>query len=171
MAATPEVFTRSSGSAGARRLAPLPPIPIVVTASGHYAENAVFLSYHAVLVFLITGIVMVCTPLVLGALFRPKNSYPEKSMPYECAEDPVGDAQVRFDMRFYSAALIFIVFDVEIAFMFPWALVSSSTPDRTLGMLEGVFFVAVLGLGLVYVWVKGDFEWVKSFQQKRRVQG
>jgi NADH-quinone oxidoreductase subunit A len=143
----------------------------VVTASGHRAENAVFLSYHAVLVFLITGIVMVCTPLVLGALFRPKNPYPEKSMPYECAEDPVGDAQVRFDMRFYSAALIFIVFDVEIAFMFPWALVSSSTPDRTLGMLEGVFFVAVLGLGLVYVWVKGDFEWIKSFQHKRRVQG
>src|SRR4030095_12152589 len=86
----------AGGRPGGRRLAPTSRIPIVVTASGHRAENAVFLSYHAVLVFLITGIVMVCTPLVLGALFRPKNPYPEKSMPYECAEDPVGDAQVRF---------------------------------------------------------------------------
>ena len=130
-----------------------------------------FLSYHAVLVFLITGIVMVCTPMVLGALFRPKNPYPAKSMPYECAEDPVGGAQVRFDMRFYAAALIFIVFDVEIAFMFPWAFVFSTYPDRTLAMLEGVFFLLVLGLGLVYVWAKGDVDWVKGFNRRRRVQG
>ncbi len=130
-----------------------------------------FLSYHAVLVFLITGIVMVSTPLLLGALFRPKNPYPEKSMPYECAEDPTGPAQIRFDMRFYSAALIFIVFDVEIAFMFPWARVFSGFPDRGLALLEGVFFIGVLGIGLVYVWAKGDVDWVKSFNRKRRVQG
>jgi NADH-quinone oxidoreductase subunit A len=131
----------------------------------------VFLSYHAVLVFLITGIVMVSTPLLLGALFRPKNPYPEKSMPYECAEDPMGPAQIRFDMRFYTAALIFIVFDVEIAFMFPWARVFSGFPDRGLALLEGVFFIAVLGIGLVYVWAKGDVDWVKSFNRRRRVQG
>ena len=130
-----------------------------------------FLSYHAVLVFLITGIVMVCTPLVLSRLFRPSNSYAEKSMPYECGEDPVGDAQVRFDMRFYTAALIFIVFDVEIAFMFPWAMVFSTYPDRMLALLEGLFFILVLGFGLVYVWAKGDVDWVKSFDKKRRVQG
>ena len=130
-----------------------------------------FLSYHAVLVFLITGIVMVCTPLLLGVLFRPKNPYAEKTMPYECAEDPVGDAQIRFDMRFYTAALIFIVFDVEIAFMFPWAAVFSTYPDRLLALLEGLFFILVLGLGLVYVWAKGDFDWTKGFEKKRRVQG
>jgi NADH-quinone oxidoreductase subunit A len=142
-----------------------------MAASGLRAENAVFLSYHAVLVFLITGIVMVCTPLLLGVLFRPRNPYPEKLMPYECAEDPVGPAQIRFDMRFYTAALIFVIFDVEVAFMFPWAHVFSSHPDRQLAMLEGVAFIAVLGLGLVYVWVKGDVDWVKSFNRKRRVQG
>src|SRR6185295_14315613 len=84
----------------------------VAVESGLAPERDVFLSYHAVLVFLITGVAMVCTPLILGMLFRPKNSYPAKTMPYECAEDPIGPAQVRFDMRFYTAALIFIVFDV-----------------------------------------------------------
>jgi NADH-quinone oxidoreductase subunit A len=130
----------------------------------------VFLTYHAVLVFLITGVVMVCTPLVLGMLFRPRNPYPEKSMPYECAEDPVGGAQIRFDMRFYSAALIFIVFDVEIALMFPWARVFHAFPDRSLAAIEGVVFLLILGLGLVYVWAKGDVSWVKGFQNRRRVQ-
>ena len=130
-----------------------------------------FLSYHAVLVFLITGVAMVSTPLILGALFRPRNSYPAKTMPYECGEDPIGPAQIRFDMRFYTAALIFIIFDVEVAFMFPWARVFQSFPDRPLALLEGLVFLLILGLGLVYVWVKGDVEWVKTFRNRRRVQG
>ena len=58
------------------------------------AENPVLLDYHAVLVFLITGVAMVCTPLIAGMLFRPKNPYPEKTVAYECAEDPVGEALV-----------------------------------------------------------------------------
>ena len=143
----------------------------MTTESGLAPEIDVFLSYHAVLVFLITGVAMVCTPLVLGALFRPKNPYPAKNMAYECAEDPIGPAQVRFDMRFYSAALIFIVFDVEIALMFPWAKVFQAFPDRSMALFEGLAFILILFLGLVYVWVKGDVDWVKSFQQKRRVQG
>ena len=73
-----------------------------------------YLDYHVVLVFLITGAGMVFAPLLLGVLFRPKNSYREKNMPYECGEDPVGDARIRFDMRFYTAALIFIVFDAHV---------------------------------------------------------
>jgi len=131
----------------------------------------VFLSYHAVLVFLITGMAMVSTPLLLGVLFRPRNPYPAKTMAYECGEDPVGEAQIRFDMRFYSAALIFIIFDVEIAFMFPWALVFQSYGDRWVALAEGVAFIAILFLGLVYVWVKGDVDWVKTFRHRRRVQG
>jgi NADH:ubiquinone oxidoreductase subunit 3 (subunit A) len=143
----------------------------VAVESGRTPEKDVFLSYHAVLVFLITGVAMVCTPLILGALFRPKNPYPAKNMAYECAEDPIGPAQVRFDMRFYTAALIFIVFDVEIAFMFPWAKVFHAYPDRWLALAEGLTFIGILFLGLVYVWAKGDVNWSKTFQQKRRVQG
>jgi NADH-quinone oxidoreductase subunit A len=130
----------------------------------------VFLDYHAVLVFLITGAAMVCTPLIMGFLFRPKNPYPAKTMPYECAEDPVGDAQVRFDMRFYTTALIFIIFEVEIALMFPWALVFKDSPNKALALGAGMVFMSIVFLGLVVDWAKGDLDWVKTFQNKRRVQ-
>jgi NADH-quinone oxidoreductase subunit A len=143
----------------------------VTTASAPTPEKTVFLTYHAVLVFLITGVAMVCTPLVLGALFRPRNDYHGKSIAYECGEDPIGEAQIRFDMRFYTAALIFIVFDVEIAFMFPWAYVFQGFPDRGLALIEGLVFILILFLGLIFVWAKGDVDWVKTFQNKRRVQG
>ena len=129
-----------------------------------------FLDYHAVLVFLITGVVMVCTPLVLGVLFRPKNPYPEKTIAYECAEDPVGEAQIRFDMRFYTTALIFIIFEVEIALIFPWAHVFQSAPDRVFALVAGMIFIAIVFLGLVVDWAKGDLDWVKTFENKRRVQ-
>ena len=128
------------------------------------------LDYHAVLVFLITGAAMVLTPLIMGFLFRPKNPYPEKNIAYECAEDPVGDAQVRFDMRFYTIALIFIIFEVEIALMFPWARVFQSAPDKALALGAGLIFVAIVFLGLVVDWAKGDLDWVKTFKNKRRVQ-
>lgn len=129
-----------------------------------------FLDYHAVLVFLITGVAMVCTPLIMGFLFRPKNDYPEKSMPYECAEDPIGPAQIRFDMRFYTTALIFIIFEVEIALMFPWAHVLRDSPNKALALGAGLIFMFIVFLGLVVDWAKGDLDWVKTFQNKRRVQ-
>ncbi len=129
-----------------------------------------FLDYHAVLVFLITGAGMVCTPLILGALYRPKNPYPEKNMAYECAEDPIGPAQIRFDMRFYTTALIFIIFEVEIALMFPWANVLRDSPNKALALVAGLIFMFIVFLGLVVDWVKGDLDWVKTFQNKRRVQ-
>ncbi len=129
-----------------------------------------YLDYHAVLVFLITGAFMVCTPLVLGMLFRPKNPYKEKNLPYECAEDPIGDAQIRFDMRFYTTALIFVVFDAEIVLMFPWARVFQSAPSKGVALVAGLVFTTIVFFGLIYDWAKGDLDWVKSFQNKRRVQ-
>ena len=111
-----------------------------------------FLDYHAVLVFLITGVAMVSAPLILGFLFRPSNPYPEKNMAYECAEDPIGPAQIRFDMRFYTTALIFIIFEVEIALMFPWARVFRDAPNQTLALGGGthlhVHCVPRVGCGL-----------------------
>ena len=129
-----------------------------------------YLDYHAVLVFLITGALMVCTPLVMGVLFRPKNPYEEKNLPYECAEDPIGGAQIRFDMRFYTAALIFVVFDAEIVLMFPWARVFQNAPSKGLALVAGLVFTTIVFFGLIYDWAKGDLDWVKSFQNKRRVQ-
>lgn len=129
-----------------------------------------FLDFHAVTVFLITGVAMVCSPMIMGVLFRPKNSYPEKDMPYECGEDPVGDAQVRFDMRFYTIALIFIIFEVEIALMFPWARVFKGAENPHLALGAGLLFAFIVFLGLVVDWAKGDLNWVKTFRNKRRVQ-
>ncbi len=129
------------------------------------------LDFHVVLVFLITGTLMVCTPLLLGALFRPKNRYPEKDMAYECGMDPEGEAQVRFDMRFYTTALIFIVFEAEIVLMFPWARVYASHPLKGLALVAGLIFGTIVFFGLVFDWAKGDLTWVKTFHHKRRVQG
>jgi NADH-quinone oxidoreductase subunit A len=120
--------------------------------------------YQVVLVFLLVGIAMIAAPMLLLAIVRPSNPTKEKLMPYECGKDPIGDTKIRFDMRFYTTALIFIIFDVEIAFLFPWARVFKDPAFRGIALVEGLVFVAILFLGLVYVWVKGDLDWVKSYR-------
>merc|ERR1711964_504791 len=87
----------------------------------------------------------------------------EKSMAYECGEEPVGDTRIKFNTRFYLIALIFLIFDVEIVFLFPWAVVY-----RKIGMLafvEMLIFIVILLVGLAYVWAKGDLEWIVQFNQ------
>ena len=120
-----------------------------------------YFDYFNVFVFLVTGILFVFLNMVLGSLVRPQKPTPEKLSPYECGEDVIGDSWIRFDIRFYTMALVYLVFAVEIAFLFPWALVY-----RELGLVafvEGFLFVAILFLGLVYVWAKGDLDWVKVY--------
>ena len=86
-------------------------------------------------------------------------------MAYECGEEPVGDTRIKFNTRFYVIALIFLIFDVEIVFLFPWAVVY-----RKIGMLafvEMLIFIVILLVGLAYVWAKGDLEWIRSIQSVR----
>jgi len=93
--------------------------------------------------------------------------YPEKLETYECGEAPVGPAWFNFNPRFYIIALIYIVFDVEIAFVYPVATVFKRWVDQGSGvfaLIEIFLFVAILMLGLVYVWVKGDLEWIRSIK-------
>ena len=126
------------------------------------------LHYQAVLVFLLIGFLGVVGGMWVLGLVRPRKPDPEKLTTYECGMDPVGDGQVRFDMRFYTIALVFIVFDVEIAFLFPWARVYRAfiaEGNGGLALFEGLFFIVVLFIGLVYVWAKGDLEWVKVFKR------
>jgi NADH-quinone oxidoreductase subunit A len=125
------------------------------------------LDYQTVFVFLLIGFGAVIVGMAILGLVRPKKNTPEKLMTYECGKDPFGDGQVRFDMRFYTIALVFVVFDVEIAFLFPWAKVFKSfmaEGNGGIALVEGLIFIAILFIGLVYVWVKGDLEWVKSFK-------
>jgi NADH-quinone oxidoreductase subunit A len=120
-----------------------------------------YLDYFNAFVFVVTGLLFVFLNMFLGSLVRPHHPTAEKLSPYECGEEVIGDSWIRFDIRFYTTALIYLVFAVEIAFLFPWAIVL-----REVGLLafwEGVVFLAILFLGLAYVWIKGDLDWVKSW--------
>ena len=105
--------------------------------------------------------------LAVSRLLQTKLFMEEKFIPYECGEDPIGDTRIKFNTRFYVIALIFLIFDVEVVFLFPWAVVF-----RGIGLLafvEMLIFIAVLLVGLAYVWAKGDLEWIRSIQQE--IQG
>ncbi len=117
-----------------------------------------------VLMFVLVGFGFVFANLLLGKFFKPDNPYADKNEIYECGERPIGDAWIQFNPRFYIVALIFLIFDVEIAFVFPIATVFKRYVEEGNGLLafiELLIFMLILLLGLVYVWVKGDLQWVK----------
>jgi len=121
-----------------------------------------------VVVFSLLAILFVFGSLVAGHLLRPHNPTAEKEMIYECGEKPIGQAWYNFNPRFYLIALVFVIFEVEIAFMYPVASVYRSFIERGQGMLaflEIFVFVAILAVGLAYVWAMGDLEWVKGLKQ------
>jgi NADH:ubiquinone oxidoreductase subunit 3 (subunit A) len=110
-------------------------------------------------IFLLLGIVFTAAGLFAAWILRPDKPYPGKRATYECGEDPVGNAWVRLNIRFYVVALVFLIFDVEVVFLLPWALVY-----RSLGMyafVEMAVFLAILFVGYAYVWVTGDLAWDK----------
>ncbi len=122
-----------------------------------------FSQFSAVLIFAVIGIGAVAGILFTSWLLRPRNPYREKLIPYECGEDPKGSPWIRFNIRFYVVAIIFIVFEVEMLLLLPWAIVFKGFKEKGLGPLvfwEGFVFLLILGAGLIYVWRKGFLEWV-----------
>jgi NADH-quinone oxidoreductase subunit A len=118
-----------------------------------------------VLVFAVVGASFVGVNLLIGRLLRPSNPQTRKLDTYECGEPAVGSAWVNFNIRFYIVALIFIIFEVEIAFIFPVATVFRRWIEEGQGIfafIEAFLFIGILFIGLVYVWRKGDLEWVKN---------
>jgi len=118
-----------------------------------------------VLVFTALGLGFVGVNLLIGKLLRPSNPQTRKLSTYECGEPAMGSAWVNFNIRFYIVALIFIIFEVEIAFIFPVATVFRRWVEGGVGvyaLVEILLFIGILFLGLVYAWVKGDLEWVKK---------
>ena len=95
--------------------------------------------------------------LVLSRILGPHNPTPEKSAPYECGMPPVGDARERQSIRFYLIAMIFLLFDIEIAFLYPWALALRSLGWT--GYMQVVLFTLVLMAGYIYIWKKGALDW------------
>ncbi len=124
------------------------------------------LQFANVIVFLGVGILFLGVSLLLSSLVRPSKYSEEKLISYECGENPVGSPWIQFNIRFYVFALIFIIFDVEAAFLLPWAVVF-----KKLGLfafVEGLIFIAILAVGLAYVWAKGDLQWVRPEERYER---
>jgi NADH-quinone oxidoreductase subunit A len=115
--------------------------------------------FGKIFVFFILGIVFVAMGLLVAKIIRPHNPTPEKKMSYECGEDPIGAPWVTFNIRFYVVALIFILFDVELVVLFPWAVVFKSMGFGA--YFAGAIFIVVLFLADFYLWSKGDLEWVR----------
>jgi len=113
-----------------------------------------------IIIFTGLAVALIGLPLGLQFILSPrKNKGGDKLLSYECGEIPEGSAWVQFNIRFYVIALIFLIFDVEIVFLFPWAVVYQEL--GLLAFIEAFIFVTILVVGFVYVWVKGDLDWVK----------
>ncbi|HEY3354630.1 MAG TPA: NADH-quinone oxidoreductase subunit A [Polyangia bacterium] len=121
-----------------------------------------------VLVFLTVGCFFIGAVLFVGRLVRPTTPDREKNSTYECGERPIAQAWFNFNPRFYIVAIIFLIFDVEVAFTYPVATVFRRWAESGLGafaFLELAVFLAILTVGLAYVWAKGDLEWLKQIKQ------
>ena len=114
-------------------------------------------SYLPVLIFLVISLVFGLGALVMGGMFRLRRPYAEKLRPYESGVTPVGEPRQRFSVRFYVIAMLFVVFDVEVIFLYPWAVVF----DRIglFAFIEMVIFIFILLVGYVYAWRKEAFVW------------
>jgi len=108
--------------------------------------------------FLLVGIAIPVAPLILARLIAPRKPNPIKQSTYECGIETVGDSWVQFKAQYYVFALVFLVFDVETVFLFPWALALKQLPLFV--VLEGMLFIGILVVGLVYTWRKGMLEWL-----------
>ena len=113
--------------------------------------------YLPVLLFLLVSIILSIAFLSLSFFVSPKKPNNEKLSPYECGFEPFDDARTKFDIRFYLVALLFIIFDLEVAFLFPWAI--SLKNIGLFGYTSMMIFLIILTIGFIYEWKKGALEW------------
>ena len=114
-------------------------------------------NYFPVLLFILVGLVLGAVLLSVGSLLSPYRPDPRKLSPYECGFEAFEDARMKFDVRYYLVAILFILFDLEIAFFFPWAVVLDQIGVYGFGVM--MVFLAVLVVGFIYEWKKGALEW------------
>jgi len=114
-------------------------------------------NYFPILLFIIIGLLVGVGPMLLGRILGPHRPDDEKLSPYECGFEAFEDARMQFDVRYYLVAILFILFDLEIAFMFPWAVVLKEL--GMFGFAAMFVFLAILTIGFVYEWKKGALEW------------
>ncbi|MEI7738736.1 MAG: NADH-quinone oxidoreductase subunit A [Burkholderiaceae bacterium] len=114
-------------------------------------------SYLPVLLFILVGLAVGVVPQLLGYLLGPKRPYASKNSPYECGFEAFEDARMKFDVRYYLVAILFILFDLEIAFLFPWAV--SLKQIGAVGFWAMMMFLGILVVGFAYEWKKGALDW------------
>jgi len=114
-------------------------------------------NYLPVLIFLIVGLGFAAIMFIAGFLLSPKRPDSEKNSPYECGFEAFEDARMKFDVRYYLVAILFIIFDLEIAFFFPWAVVLRDI--GMFGFLAMMVFLGILVVGFIYEWKRGALEW------------
>ena len=124
------------------------------------------IAYLPILLFIIAALLVAASMVLLSTLAGPRRAVPAKLEPYECGMAPVGLARERFSVKFYLVAMLFIIFDIEIIFLFPWGVIFKEL--GWFGFFEMGCFILVLLLGLAYVWRKGGLEWDEP---ERRVVG
>lgn len=114
-------------------------------------------NYFPILMFIVVGLGIGLGPLILGKLLAPSKPDAEKNSPYECGFEAFEDARMKFDVRYYLVAILFILFDLEIAFLFPWAVVLQEI--GLFGFIAMLVFLFILVVGFIYEWKKGALEW------------
>ena len=113
--------------------------------------------YLPVLLFILVGLAIGVAPQVIGFILGPNRPDPAKNSPYECGFEAFEDARIKFDVRYYLIAILFILFDLEIAFLFPWAVALKEI--GFIGFVDMMIFLAILVLGFAYMWIKGALDW------------
>ena len=116
--------------------------------------------WDGVVIMVVVGVGFGAFSILLSSFIGPRNPTPEKMAPYECGMPPVGDARERQSVKFYLVAMIFLLFDIEAAFLFPWAVSLKSL--GMMGFVQVISFFALLSTGYVYVWRKGAFDWSRE---------
>lgn len=137
------------------------------------ADQQSISAFGQVLIFIISGILFVAISLIASSILRPNRPNAEKLSTYESGEEPIGSAWPQFNIQFYLVALIFIVFEAELIFLFPWATVFANKEliQETNGLwgwfsfTEMVIFILMLAIGLAYAWVNGFLDWIKPVQK------
>lgn len=131
-------------------------------------ETSQLTEFGKIFIYLVMGTLFVLFTFFLGWMVAPKKPNPVKLSSYECGEEPIGSSWIQFNSRFYVVALIFLLFDVEMVFIFPWAtifsqetLLAADSRWGWLSLIEMFIFIGILLIGLVYVWKKGDLNWIK----------
>jgi NADH-quinone oxidoreductase subunit A len=115
------------------------------------------IEYLPIFIFFVVAVGFALVTLFLSAILGKRKITPQKMIAYECGMDPIGEARKRFSVKFYIIAVLFIIFDIEAVFLYPWAVIFREI--KIFGLMEMAVFIAILLVGFVYVWKKGALEW------------